>query len=214
MISTVLKRTSNKDVPKDVKHLENEPNIARKCNQNGSKIMQKWRQNRCRNRGRPKVWKISKKVHLGIFSRGHIFDQNRLKITSKNHPKINAWKVSKNDAKRSEKWAQMAPEIDEKSNPKSLLKKAWKNNKKYKIFEPSEPWKTLFSCRKTAILMKSTFSNECRKSMRKSSKKHAKMRPEIYINSFKNLHRKKNAKMTPTCSKMGARSGHKIDKMS
>ena len=142
-----------------------------------------------------------------------IFDQNRSKIISKIPSKINAWKISKNDAKRSEKWAQMAHEINEKSNPKSLLKKAWKNNKKYKIFKPSEPWKTLFSCRKTAILMKSTFSNECRKSMRKSSKKHAKMLPNIYINSFKNLHRKRNAKMVPKCSKKGVQSGHEIDKV-
>ena len=33
----------------------------------------------------------------------------------------------------------MAPEIDEKSSPEFLPKKALKYNEKYVIFEPSEP---------------------------------------------------------------------------
>ena len=85
---------------------------------------------------RQTIVKISKKVNLGIFSREHIFDQNRSKMTSKIQQKINAWKVSKNDTKRSQKWAQMAPEIIEKSSPKSLLKKVSKNNKNVRCSNP------------------------------------------------------------------------------
>ena len=52
------------------------------------------------------------------------------------------------------------------------------------------------------------------KENKENFEKHAKMLPKIYINSFKNLHGKRNAKMMPKCSKMAAQSGHKIDKMS
>ena len=51
------------------------------------------------------------------------------------------------------------------------------------------------------------------KKCEKIFKKHAKMLQKIYINSFKNQLRKKNAKMMPKCSKMGAQSGHEIDKI-
>ena len=64
-----------------------------------------------------KFEKYKKKVHLGIFSRGHIFNKKRSKTTSKIYLKIYAWKVSKNDAKRLNKLAQMAPKIIEKSIP-------------------------------------------------------------------------------------------------
>ena len=48
--------------------------------------------------------------------------------------------------------------------------------------------------------------------MSKSSKMYAKMAPKIIEKSMQNLHRKKDVKMTPKCSKMGAQGDPKIDK--
>ena len=52
------------------------------------------------------------------------------------------------------------------------------------------------------------------KEYEKIFKKHAKMLQKIYINSFKNQLRKKNAKMTPKCSKTYPKRRPKIYKMS
>ena len=60
-------------------------------------------------------------------------------MTSKVQQQIDACKVSKNYAKKIEKWTKMASENDGKSVPKSLPRKGYKNNEKSLISEASEP---------------------------------------------------------------------------
>ena len=113
-----------------------------------------------------------------------IFDQNRSKMTSTIQQQINAWKVSKNDTKKFEKWAKMASKNNGKSVPKSMPRKGCKNNETSVISATSKSWKYVFSSRKTHTLTKSTFSSEVWNNL----KNHQKAMQNSFQKSMKKQH--------------------------